>query len=423
MAAAFSAQSRIAQLQTYIHQISNTNANTTQEQEARSKKISEAQQQLWPFQNQLSLLQQINRIIQEGLSKNESLEYLDLSNTFMSDDLAIALARIFLVNDRIFHLNLAANLLAEKGGLAIAADALAQNKSLQYLNLSHNCLTPKVIEALSASLVSNTTLTYLNLSHNAQHRQIEAGTAISLILENNRIITILNLANMSLGSEGLSKIFVALLQYTALRDLNIAANGLDASSMKQLAALLSSEEVAIKRLNISANAITNEGLSMLVDSLEKNSSLQHLELSNIGNIGKEGGKYLAILLKCNKSIMIIDISKNRLGFLGMQLIAESIKENQSLSQIKIEGNNLEEAGCIFTAKALEVNKSLSMLDLGGNNVQSTGVIYLAAMLENYHKVQYLNLSNNTINDSGIEALAPVMQHLKVLNLSDIAKII
>jgi Ran GTPase-activating protein (RanGAP) involved in mRNA processing and transport len=393
------------------------NAHNQQIIQQQQALITSAHQQMVPLQQQLSLLQQVQQIIKQGLAENQNIVHLDLSNTFMGDALAEDLAKMFLVNDKISYLNLAGNALTEKGGLAITVN-LNLNNSLTHLDLSNNQLTPKVIENLSSSLASNTTLTYLNLSHNSQGSQILASEAICKILENSKLINTLDLSNMNLGRQGLSKLLTIIAQYKALKSLNIATNGLDASLMEQFGEFLSSEECSLKHLNISGNVLTIDGLTLLSDSLKENNSLESLNISKVGNLGKEGGKCLSLFIITNKTLVKLDISANGLGFLGMYEVAEALQTNKTLSQLNIEGNKLDEAGCIFTAKALEVNHSLTTLDLTNNQIQSTGVIYLAAMLENHNHIKYLNLTNNQIDNSGIEALSSVMSNLRVLNLSN-----
>ena len=408
----FNAEQRIKQLQQQLDP-QYLNKQTLQQQQAIRTTVH---QQTTPLQEKLSLLQQIQQIIKQGLAENQHITYLDLSNTFMRDNLALELSKMFVTNKQLLHINLSGNSLMEKGGLAVVNN-LSQNKVLQYLNLSHNNLTPKVIENLATALEANTNLTNLNLSHNSQGRQILASDSIAAILENNELITTLDLNNMNLGSQGLNKLF-SVVQQHILRDLNIAGNGLDINSVEQLAQILSSEESKLLHLNISNNAITIEGLVLLANSLKHNNSLEILELSQIGNLGKEGGQHLSLFLTDNKSLLKLDISNNNLSYIGAKFLAKGLSVNSSLVQINISNNNLDEAGCIFISEALETNNSLTTLNLKDNHVQSTGSIYLAAMLEQYNHIQYLNLTGNQINDTGIEALASVMHNLKALNLSN-----
>jgi Ran GTPase-activating protein (RanGAP) involved in mRNA processing and transport len=410
---AFSAEQRIKQLQQQLDPQYLNKQNPQQQQATRTS----VHQQTIPLQEKLSLLQQVQQIIKQGLSVNELITYLDLSNTFMRDDLAVELSKMFVVNANLMYLNLSGNNLTEKGGLAITS-GLSKNKTLQYLNLSHNSLTPKVIENLATNLEANISLTDLNLSHNPQGGQILASDSIVAILDKNELIASLSLNNMNLGSNGLTKLLDVVTQHQALRNLNISTNGLDSSSLNSLVKLLSYEESKLQSLNISENRINLDELLLLTNSLKDNNSLKILELSRIGNLEREGGKCLGLFITANKSLIKLDISHNGLGFLGTYEVREGLVKNSTLSELNMIGNNLDEAGCIFIAKGLEVNKNLITLDLRDNHIQSTGAIYLAGMLEQYNHIKYLNLAGNQIDDSGIEAIAYVMKNLKLLNLSN-----
>jgi Ran GTPase-activating protein (RanGAP) involved in mRNA processing and transport len=374
------------------------------------------QDQLATMRKVLPLPYQLQQIITQGLPENKSITYLDLSDTFMQDEIAKDLAKMFIGNTSITYLNLTANRLGEAGGTALT-EGLGKNTSLGYLNLSKNTLTPKVIELLATSLSLNTKLSYLNLSHNAQYAPLQSSEAICNILSHSKAITHLDLSNMGLGTQGLSKILPALNEYSALKYLKIATNNLDINSAKDLAKLLTSEDSVIEYLDLSCNPLNLEAVELLTGPLAGNNNLRHLEIRQVGTLGKDGGNSFAKLLASNKKITVLNIGNNALDYIGTKLLAESLKTNATLTKVDISSNRLDEAGGIYMSKALETNRTLTTLDLRDNNIQSAGVIYLAAALDGNKVIRHLNLSGNQIYDDGIEALAAVLTHLRTFNLS------
>ena len=410
--ASFNAKQSMAHLQSQL----DPNVLSKQPQLQQNTIRQNVQQQMGLLQNPLLLFSQISQLITQMLPDNKSITHLDLSKTFMGDDLASTLAKMFVDNQILAHLNLSYNSLKEKGGIAIG-QTLSNNESLTHLDLSHNTLAHKVLEVLAKSLASSIKMLYLNLSYNPQSVE-ESSHHICTILENSKLITHLDIGHMNLGVAGMHKILTVLRTYTALKYLNIASNNLDINSAEHLASLLSSEDSVIEHLDISENRLTIEGLTILVNALKSNTTLRCLDMIQMEAYGENGGKCIAILLTTNKTIAILNIGNNNLNYIGIKLIAEALKTNQSLAQIGIGHNGLDEGGGIYMAKALETNGFITKLDLKDNNIQCAGAIYLADSLSKNKYVQHLNLSNNQIYDDGIEASSSLLSRIVTLDLSN-----
>ena len=187
-----------------------------QQQDAYYQTIQTTQKQLADFRKKILVIDQLKQIITEGLDGNKSVKHLDLSDSFMRDDIARDLSVILGNNKDIVYLNIANNELTQEGSSAICA-ALNDNYSLQYLNLSYNKLPPDALDILAKSLSTNNTLKYLSLGYNQQNSTPDSGGHLSTIISTTKTITYLNLEYMGLGSEGLKVLLDSLIDYAAIR--------------------------------------------------------------------------------------------------------------------------------------------------------------------------------------------------------------
>ena len=128
-----------------------------------------------------------------------------------------------------------------------------------------------------------------------------------------------NLASNNLGDEGAKEIGKA---------LSIGQNGTGETNFN-------SANASIISLNLSANAITNVGMNALIDSLQENESLIELNISsktkdmkNKNKLTQEGLKKLQNLLLRNQYLNILDISGNAIKEQGARLLAEAYERNE-----------------------------------------------------------------------------------------------
>ena len=108
--------------------------------------------------------------VAECLKENDSIESLDLADTWLEREGATALAEALEVNATIQYLDVSHNRLGMDdgrgiGGIAISK-ALRSSQQLTDVCISNNRLCDKVAEHISESLRKNATLTRLDLSHN-----------------------------------------------------------------------------------------------------------------------------------------------------------------------------------------------------------------------------------------------------------------
>ena len=139
------------------------------------------------------------------------------------------------------------------------------------------------------------------------------------------------------------------------------------------------------------------------------SLLQPVDFTAIGNF-----------LKMHNQILMIDLSKNKIGCLGCKEISEflvflftSVSDgNCKLSSLYLLGDNVTDEGVEYLAKALKhSNCKLNSLNLAQNYVTNKGAEYLAEFLKHSNcKLNSLNLAQNNVTDEGAKCLTEALKH-------------
>ena len=157
----------------------------------------------------------------------------------------------------------------------------------------------------------------------------------------------------------------------------------------------------IRYLNISRNKITNKGLYFLNKFLMKNQTLLILDMSNNQNVTSEGIKLIANALKMHPNITKINLTNNNLNGAGKYL-AILIRDNKSLKSLLIRNVLLERKDIEYLAQEMCKKSSiLSELDLGLNaGVGDEGLKEIGKIIENSKSLIKIGLDglNLTMNN-------------------------
>ncbi|KAJ3125896.1 cytokinesis protein 3 [Nowakowskiella sp. JEL0407] len=161
--------------------------------------------------------------------------------------------------------------------------------------------------------------------------------------------------------------------------------------------------------------LVDEILNGRMDELiASTSNMTRLDLRD-RNIGVEGAKNIARLLKVKEDLTELNLGGNSIGDEGVKSICESLKENTSLVELNLRNNNITAEGARFIGKALQQHKSLTVLSLKG----ADGAVAISEALKTNAALTELNLRSCQIGPLGMKALSEaiaVNNMLKDLNL-------
>ena len=152
--------------------------------------------------------------------------------------------------------------------------------SIQRISLCSNGLSDSGLGRMVPFLQNSSSLNFLNLSHN----NITSGGLSSLLtaLRDSPI------KELYCGGCGLDSIDIDMNSIPPnLSVLSMCHNNINADGCRELAKLLQGETVTLRELYLDENKIDDEGVGILVDALQNNTSLEYLNLEN-NQIGTNG---------------------------------------------------------------------------------------------------------------------------------------
>nr|XP_046257777.1 NACHT, LRR and PYD domains-containing protein 12-like isoform X2 [Scatophagus argus] len=168
-----------------------------------------------------------------------------------------------------------------------------------------------------------------------------------------------------------------------------------------LATILSTRESYLRELNLGYNNISDDGVRKLVEGLcNPNCRLKMLRLDGC-EVTSCACVYLATALTQSRKLQMLDLSRNKIGNEGLQLLAQGLRSPECQLQIlKLSQCNIEEKGCYYLASALKENSGhLKVLDLSINMVGDKGAIEL------FKRFNTLQLTKLEMYDCGLTALS------------------
>ena len=382
-------------------------------------------------------------------------------------------------NTKLRQLDLSNHHIGDRGA-AILAEVLEKNRTIRALNLRNNQIGDRGIKALRTALERkdtnyNTTLQFLDVGemkgedwdYIEECLRRNRGFEVVRQLKEGESQAVLSLANKNLGNWGLEFLVDEILEkernirkldlsgnqiqwgmhcfaqrvlanHQSLEELDLSHNQIGDDEVKELAKALEGNQTLL-RLNLGNNCIREQGVFALVSALEKNKILQELELeSNSINIAfphcynaiKDIGAYLdrnkgASFAKRLREVQEIEInfSNQKIGYYGIQKVAEALKQNRSLRALSLSSDNLGLRGIVCLAPALQENQTLWQLDLSDNQLGMFEGVFLLKALENHPTLTHLNLCSNQIGNAGTtldqRAFAKVLQRNQGLRRLDL----
>ena len=180
----------------------------------------------------------------------------------------------------------------------------------------------------------------------------------------------------------------ALKSVEGILDFDLTDNNLQSLACIEIAKLLPGNQhnqgfCELKRLNLLANNITDEGVKHLATALtHTNCKLNSLDLRNTGITNKAVKHLCTALTHTNCKL-------NSLNLLGNKITVEAVKHlstalthtNCKLNSLYLGGNNITDEAVKHLSTALtHINCKLNSLDLGGNNITDEAVKHLSKAL-------------------------------------------
>lgn len=206
------------------------------------------------------------------------------------------------------------------------------------LDVSHNHIRQRGSAELGQFLVTCSTLEELHLSHNWLGDQGVQSLTQALETSSSALRTV-NLQHVDMGDDGAEAFARAVPQLAAVKEINVAWNGIAEKGMTALARGLTSAK-RLQMLDISDNEV-GPAAALLSDVLQACPELSDLRMNSI-DLRDAGAESIEAAWGSHAQLTRLDMQSNKLGARGMKSIARWLPRYAKLRVLDLSKNDAHE---------------------------------------------------------------------------------
>lgn len=336
------------------------------------------------------------------LSKNSSFSKLNLPKNLLGDEGAMNLAKNLKKNKSLIHVDLSSNAIKADGG-NFFLKSFKDHESLISIDISSheglnkNRLGPFGIAPIRELLQENTILTMLNLCDT-----LLGPEGFGFVIEGIRVNKSLQVLNLSRNHSG-GKIIKELLEAVAtscLVELYIAGNQISIEGSEAIGDFFADQSFknnTLKLVDAGNNEITHKASARIFGGLKVNAAITTLNLEK-NPLSELAGNGIMYCLEENLCLKFLNLSECGLKESGVHKICEGLLRNMNLKTLILHKNFIKDSGAISLSDCLEVNNILTTLDISNNKIGNVGMKKLVNSLGRNNSIAFVNLKDNPIND-------------------------
>ncbi|XP_028522405.1 protein NLRC3-like [Apis cerana] len=215
--------------------------------------------------------------LSEALMKNPTVNTINLTGNWLSEDACYHLNELLLKNN-IIHTLLLSGCKIGANGVAKLYDGIFTNETLKKLDLSDCNLRKEGIDYLVQAICNNESIETLLLNHN--HLDESCSDALQKLVNCSKTIKHLELSWNSLYTTETWKKFIrGFEENETLLDLDLSWNALGKECISYLRRLLL-RSLILKKLHLNGNRFTNDDVSVIARALSRNATLEELYIGD-----------------------------------------------------------------------------------------------------------------------------------------------
>ena len=227
----------------------------------------------------------------------------------------------------------------------------------------------------------------------------------------------LNLANNNLGDIGGSYLLLLISKFSTKIDyLNINYNKIGRQSCEILIDILQKNIVKLYGLSINGNKIGDKLFSDISIAISKNSFLAKLFIGD-NDLGKISSVILGSILKYDKKLKLLDVSKNNFGDENIGFMLKGLICNTSLETLIINNMGLTNKSLRSFETTLCINTTLKKLFLERNKINYKGWRLLSEILNKNKYIEYISLVGNNFENEHINYIIEQQRQIKIRSIS------
>jgi Ran GTPase-activating protein (RanGAP) involved in mRNA processing and transport len=211
-------------------------------------------------------------------------------------------------------------------------------------------------------------------------------------------LEVMKLSGVKFTARDLGMLTYFLETNTAMRELCLAACGLDAPSVAVLAKVLA-HSATISTVDLSWNSIGKQGGQALSQVLSRQCKALRTLILHGCNMGSAGAEFLAGMLRQNRTLTRLDLPYNGLGPTGAAALAEVLPLNRALCELDLRGNGLGPAGGLAIAAGLLHNRPgrLRVVKVADNKLGEAAAAAVAAAMRGTASEGLRSFSHKALN--------------------------
>ena len=300
------------------------------------------------------------------------------------------------------------------------------NHFLECLDICDCKLSDLQIANIATALTNTSTLRYFNLGHNEIITD-NAADKVASVIANNLSLQNLNLSNCHLQESGNIILAGALAKLTSLVSIDMSKNNITDNCTQSIAAAVKNNSF-LEKLNLSncfpygADLLCKtkkKGIYDILESLNTLTCLTYLDL-HLCYINDEASKLLPVVISNNKSLSYLDLTDCKLDEITLISIAKNLQSTVTLKCLILSSNVVTNEAAHEIASATSNNFSLFHLALSDCELEEEGLMAIAEALLSISSLKHLDFSYNIITDRAAGTLASGIANntaLKYLDLS------
>jgi len=343
---------------------------------------------------------QCARNIASLLGLRSSLKSLNFGSTDLGDEELVEIASALRIQPQIEELNLSGNDIGRDGCVALGSILEGmRNPNLAALDLGYNDIDDEGLHALVAGLINCHKLTSLNLNGNALITGAGLRSLSTLLRSDHCRLECLHLYQMNMDNDGVTVLAAGLASLSTLKKLNLSNNRISDQGLQDLVGSL--VNCNIENLYLSHNSFSVFGLRSLGALMQRTTRLTSLWLGR-NAINDEGLECLVEGIVNCCSLQTLDLSNNQsITAAGLTSLSTFFRsDNCCLEKLWLWGINFGDDGAVALADGLMGNNSLTHVNFDSRGITSRGWSAFSKLLCDTASVNNTYLSNHTLVEIG-----------------------
>ncbi|XP_070559079.1 uncharacterized protein [Ptychodera flava] len=310
----------------------------------------------------------IPSLYQNGLKFNSKLQSLNLSFCNLGEEDPAWVSVCGPILEPVFY---------DFTGAAVIAHIMRQCIHLSQVNVSQCKLTPQGAHYLADAMRQNQSVTSLDLSYNSLG--YVGITEFGHVLRVNNTLIELQLNRIGFDEQSIIMFCDSLARNRGLKKLHLKECGVWGRALVVPLVNALCHKTDLELLDVSLNAIGDDGIVILTDVLQNSTRMKHL-----------------------------DLSVNKISDISIQSLAQGLLAMPQLQALLLQLNDITSRGARVIASLLPRMAQLRRLDLEKNKIGDKGVTWVAKSLKNHPNLKVVNLCDNDIGNSGAKSMADVL---------------